>query len=82
MASALLLTVTLTIESRVNKLLSGTYGGTYGGPEGKKIHPNEAVVWGFYNIPVCPQQPLVIQYEHHSAKCRSMACGSRFILDN
>jgi len=42
MASALLLTVTLTIESRVN---------------------NEAVVWGFYNIPVCPQQPLVIQYE-------------------
>lgn len=59
MASALLLTVTLTIESRVNKLLSGTYGG----PEGKKIHPDEAVVWGFYNIPVCPQQPLVIQYE-------------------
>ena len=63
MASALLLTVTLTIESRVNKLLSGTYGDTYGGPGGKKIHPNEAVVWGFYNIPVCPQQPLVIQYE-------------------
>jgi len=60
MASALLLTVTLTIESKINKLLSGTYGDTYGGPEGKKnlIHPNEAVLWGFYNIPVCPQQPL------------------------
>lgn len=39
-----------------------TLRGTYGGVEGKPIRPGEMVVWGFYNIPVCPQQPLVIQY--------------------
>ena len=37
--------------------------GTYGGVEGKPIQPGELLVWGFYNIPVCPQQPIVIHYE-------------------
>ena len=37
--------------------------GTYGGVEGKPIQAGEIVVWGYYNIPVCPQQPLVIQFE-------------------
>ncbi len=37
--------------------------GTYGGAEGKPIKSGEVVVWGYFKIPVCPQQPLVIQYQ-------------------
>ena len=40
------------------QLLHGTYGGT----EGQPINPGEAMVWGFYNIPVCPQSPVVIRF--------------------
>ncbi len=39
-----------------------TLRGTYGGPEGKQIQPGGLLLWGFYNIPVCPQEPLVIHY--------------------
>lgn len=37
--------------------------GTYGGVEGKPIGVLDALLYGFYNIPVCPQQPIVIQYQ-------------------
>ena len=37
--------------------------GTYGGVDGKPIQAGELMVWGYYNIPVCPQQPIVIQYK-------------------
>ena len=37
--------------------------GTYGGVEGKPIQPGELLVWGFYNIAVCPQQPIVVHFE-------------------
>ena len=36
--------------------------GTYGGQDGKPISPGEIIVYGFYNIPVCPQEPIVVQY--------------------
>ena len=40
--------------------------GTYGGQDGKPISPGEFVVYGFYNIPVCAQEPIVIQYNSGS----------------
>ncbi len=40
-----------------------TLFGTYGGSQGKVILPGGGLTWGFHNIPVCPQQPLVIRYE-------------------
>ena len=36
--------------------------GTYGGEEGIPVTAGDAVIYGFYNIPVCPQEPLVIRY--------------------
>ena len=39
------------------QLLRGTYGGT----EGRLVNPGGDLFWGFYNIPVCPQSPIVIQ---------------------
>ena len=36
--------------------------GTYGGEEGIPVASTDTVFYGFYNIPVCPQEPLVIQY--------------------
>ena len=38
--------------------------GSYGGEDGIPITPGGGVslLYGFYNFPVCPQQPLVIQY--------------------
>ncbi len=40
-----------------------TLRGTYGGSEGKQIRPGGVVVWGFYDIPQCPQKPLIINFE-------------------
>ena len=40
--------------------------GTYGGEAGILAHPGDSVVYGFYNIPVCPQQPIVIQYQSNT----------------
>ena len=34
--------------------------GTYGGEEGIPVTPPDALVYGWYNIPVCPQEPLVL----------------------
>ena len=36
--------------------------GSYGGEEGIPISPGDVVVYGFYNLPVYEQQPIVIQY--------------------
>ena len=36
--------------------------GTYGGEEGIPVAPKDALAYGYYNIPACPQEPLVIQY--------------------
>lgn len=40
--------------------------GMYGGIEGRPIRANERIIYGFYNIPLCPQSPLVIQYQSAS----------------
>ena len=36
--------------------------GTYGGEEGIPVTATDALAYGYYNIPVCPQEPLVIQF--------------------
>ena len=40
--------------------------GTYGGEEGILIKANERILYGFYNIPICKQSPLIIQYQSAS----------------
>lgn len=40
--------------------------GTYGGEEGIPIRANERILYGFYNIPLCPQSPLIIQFQSAS----------------
>ena len=36
--------------------------GTYGGEEGIPVVAKDILNYGFYNIPVCPQEPLVIRF--------------------
>ena len=36
--------------------------GTYGGEEGIPVSPPDTLAYGFYNMLVCPQEPLVIQF--------------------
>lgn len=40
--------------------------GTYGGDNGIPIRANERIIYGFYNIPLCPQSPMIIQYQSAS----------------
>ena len=40
--------------------------GTYGGEEGIPVTSADTVVYGFYNIPVCAQEPLVIRFSSAS----------------
>ena len=40
--------------------------GMYGGVEGIPIKANERILYGFYNIPLCKQSPLIIQYQSAS----------------
>jgi hypothetical protein len=41
----------------------GILRGTYGGDDGLPINANERILYGFYNIPLCQQSPLIIQYQ-------------------
>ena len=45
------------------QLLRGTYGGEEGIPIGEG---GPFLLYGFYNIPVCPQEPLVIRYSSNT----------------
>ena len=45
-------------------VLYGTYGGS--SDKGVPIRANERIIYGFYNIPLCPQSPMVIQYQSAS----------------
>ena len=36
--------------------------GTYGGEKGIPVTPPDCLLYGFYNIAVCPQEPLVLQF--------------------
>ena len=40
-----------------------TVRGTYGGAAGRTVFPREDLVYGYYSINACPQQPVLIQYE-------------------
>ena len=37
--------------------------GTYGGATGRTVVRGEDLLWGYYSINACPQQPILIQYE-------------------
>lgn len=37
--------------------------GSYGGDEGKSVGIGSLVVYGYYNIDVCKQSPVIIQYQ-------------------
>ena len=46
------------VQFRDQQLLHGTYGGEQGTP----VALSDNVLYGFYNIPVCAQEPLVIRF--------------------
>ena len=51
----------------LSHLKNQTLNGAYGGKGGRPVVPgNHFVLYGFYNIPVCPQSPLIIRYESGS----------------
>ena len=43
--------------------------GTYGGEPGLPIKVNKRVLYGFYNILLCSQPPLIIQFQSASPVC-------------
>ena len=47
---------------RVNFNSQQILHGTYGREEGIPAASTDSVAYGYYNIPVCPQEPLVIQF--------------------
>ena len=47
----------------VNFSSDQTLRGSYGGTEGKPAGPAVSLVYGFYNIDVCPQSPVIIQFQ-------------------
>ena len=53
---------------QVTFLSDQTLRGSYGGTEGKPAGPAEGLLYGFYNIDVCPQSPLIIQYQSGSPR--------------
>ena len=51
---------------RVSFSADQTLYGSYGGAQGKPAGVNEVLVYGFYNIDVCQQSPVIIQYQSGS----------------
>ena len=49
---------TFKVDLRGQQILHGTYGGE----EGLPVTPPDSMAYGFFKIPVCPQQPLVFQW--------------------
>ena len=47
------------VKFLANQMLHGSYGGT----EGKPVGPFDGLFYGFYNIDVCQQSPVIIQYQ-------------------
>ena len=45
------------------QMLHGTYGGEQGIPV---TYPDDSIIWGYYSIETCPQEPLVIQWNHQT----------------
>ena len=59
-----------------------TLNGTYGGQGGRPVVPGDFVLYGFYNIPVCRQSPLIIRYESGSPVRAGPVDGFRIINCN
>ena len=56
-----------------------TLNGIYGGEDGKPVVPGDFVLYGFYNIPVHPQSPLIIRYMSNSPIRTGPVDGFRII---
>ena len=48
----------LRVTFTANQVLRGTYGGA----TGRTVVMGEDLLWGYYSINACPQQPILIQY--------------------
>ena len=57
-----------------------TLRGSYGGTEGKLTGSGDLLVYGFYNIDVCPQSPLIIQYQS-STPFRAEPVDGHYIIN-
>ena len=58
-----------------------TLRGSYGGTEGKPAGPADLIFYGFYNIDVCPQSPVIIQYQSISP-FRAVAVDGHYVLNS
>ena len=56
-------------------------GGSYGGIEGKPVGQSDSLYYGFYNIDVCPQSPVIIQYQS-GGPVRAVAVDGHFVVDS
>ena len=59
-----------------------TLNGTYGGEGGRPVVPGDFAMYGFYNIPVCRQSPLIIRFESSSPIRAGPVDGFRIINCN
>ena len=55
--------------------------GTYGGATGRTIPVGESLLYGYYRVDACPQQPILIWYESINLS-RSTADDGYFVSDN
>ena len=53
--------------------------GTYGGEEGIPVTATDTLAYGYYNIPVCPQEPLVIRFSTATPSHLDLHDGILFI---
>ena len=56
--------------------------GSYGGAEGKPIEKGSFLAYGFYNIDVCKQSPIIIQFQTRTPVIRANADGTMVSVFN
>ena len=54
--------------------------GTYGGVTGRTIPAGESLLYGYYRVDACPQQPILIRYE--SIKPSQSTADDYFVSNN
>ena len=48
---------------RGQQMLHGTYGGEQGIPV---TYPGDEIIWGYFSIKVCPQEPIIIEWNQQT----------------
>ena len=51
------------------QMLRGTYGGEQGIPV---TFPDNFIIWGYFSIETCPQEPMIIQWNHQTPLRRNV----------